>query len=218
MNAAEFSALLVLATATSFTPGPNTTLSTALAANFGLRRAMRFVCAVPVGWGLLFALCAGGVGALVVALPLLRWSILLGGVGYLLWLAWRLSGSRSLSAVNAARLNVTFTQGVMLQFLNIKAWMLALSIVAGWVAGRPDAAERFVQVFPVLLAYAFFSNLTYATVGSLLRHWLAGPVVDGQPTGGRLLVFNRCMALALVLTAVWMLGTGLATHTAGGLR
>jgi threonine/homoserine/homoserine lactone efflux protein len=214
MNAAEFSALLVLATATSFTPGPNPPLSTALAANFGLRRAMRFVCAVPVGWGLLFALCAGGVGALVVALPLLRWSILLGGVGYLLWLAWRLSGSRSVSAVNAARLNVTFTQGVMLQFLNIKAWMLALSIVAGWVAGRPDAAERFVQVLPVLLAYAFFSNLTYATVGSLLRHWLAGPVVDGQPTGGRLLVFNRCMALALVLTAVWMLSTGLGL--AGG--
>ena len=220
MNAAEFSALLVLATATSFTPGPNTTLSTALAANLGLRRAMRFVCAVPVGWGLLFALCAGGVGALVVALPLLRWSILLGGVGYLLWLAWRLSGSRSLSAVNAARLNVTFTQGVMLQFLNIKAWMLALSIVAGWVAGRPDAAERFVQVLPVLLAYAFFSNLTYATVGSLLRHWLAGPVVDGQPTGGRLLVFNRCMALALVLTAAWMLSTGLglAGSAAGGLQ
>lgn len=217
MNAAEFSALLVLATATSFTPGPNTTLSTALAANFGLRRAMHFVCAVPVGWGLLFVLCAGGVGALVVALPLLRWSILFGGVGYLLWLAWRLSGSRSLSAVNAERLNVSFAQGVMLQFLNIKAWMLALSIVAGWVAGRPDAAERFVQVLPVLLAYAFFSNLTYAAVGSLLRHWLAGPVVDGQPTGGRLLVFNRCMALALVLTAAWMLSTGLGlTGTSGG--
>jgi hypothetical protein len=71
-----------------------------------------------------------------------------------------------------------------------------------------------VQVLPVLLAYAFFSNLTYATAGSLLRHWLAGPVVDGQPTGGRLLVFNRCMALALVLTAVWMLSTGLGL--AGG--
>ena len=58
MTAAEFSALMLLSAATSFTPGPNTTLSTALAANFGLRRAMRFVCAVPVGWGLLFTLCA----------------------------------------------------------------------------------------------------------------------------------------------------------------
>ena len=128
-----------MSAATSFTPGPNTTLSTALAANFGLKRAMRFVCAVPVGWGLLFTLCAVGLGALVVAQPALRWGILGGGVTYLLWLAWKLSGSRSLAQVDASRLNVTFFQGVMLQFLNIKAWMLALSVVAGWIAGRPDA-------------------------------------------------------------------------------
>jgi threonine/homoserine/homoserine lactone efflux protein len=205
MTGAELTALLVLATATSFTPGPNTTLSTALAANGGLRHALRFVCAVPVGWGLLFALSAAGLGALLVAQPLLRWAVLLGGVLYLLWLAKRLWGSRGLSAVNPARLNVTFWQGVGLQFLNIKAWMLALSLVAGWVAGRPDAVLRFAQVLPLMVAFAFFSNLTYAWVGSVLRHWLAGPVVHGQPTGARLLVFNRLMALALALTAAWML-------------
>ncbi len=211
MTASEFSALLVLATATSFTPGPNTTLSTALAANGGLPRALRFIAAVPVGWGLLFTLCAAGVGSLVVAVPALRWAILLGGTGYLLWLARRLWGSRSLSTVDSSRLNVGFWQGVGLQFLNIKAWMLALSIVAGWIAGQADAQQRFVSVLPVLLAFAFFSNFAYALVGSLLRHWLAGPVVDGQPTGARLLVFNRGMALALVLTAAWMLlgGAGL---------
>ena len=197
MTAAEFSALMLLSAATSFTSGPNTTLSTALAANFGLRRAMRFVCAVPVGWGLLFMLCAVGLGSLVVAQPALRWGILSGGVGYLLWLAWRLAGSGSLAQVDASRLNVTFSQGVLLQFLNIKAWMLALSVVAGWIAGRPDATERTLQVLPLMLAFGFFSNLTYATTGSLLRGWLAH--------GQRLLVFNRCMATALVLTAVWML-------------
>ena len=208
MTASEFSALLVLATATSFTPGPNTTLSTALAANGGLPRALRFIAAVPVGWGLLFTLCAAGVGSLVVAAPALRWAILLGGTAYLLWLARRLWGSHSLSHVDASRLNVGFWQGVGLQFLNIKAWMLALSIVAGWIAGQADALQRFVQVLPVLLAFAFFSNLSYALVGSLLRHWLAGPVVDGQATGARLRVFNRLMALALVLTAGWMLTGG----------
>ena len=215
MTASEFSALLVLATATSFTPGPNTTLSTALAANGGLPRALRFIAAVPVGWGLLFTLCAAGVGSLVVAVPALRWAILLGGTVYLLWLARRLWGSRSLSSVDSSRLNVTFWQGVGLQFLNIKAWMLALSIVAGWIAGQADAQQRFVSVLPVLLAFAFFSNLSYALVGSLLRHWLAGPEVNGLPSGGRLLVFNRLMALALVLTAAWMLlgGAGLTGRT-----
>ena len=59
----EFSAFLVLATAMSFSPGPNTTLSTALAANHGLRRAMPFVCAVPVGWSALLVVCTLGLGA-----------------------------------------------------------------------------------------------------------------------------------------------------------
>jgi threonine/homoserine/homoserine lactone efflux protein len=174
-----------------------------------LRHSLRFVCAVPVGWGLLLALCAGGLGTLIVAQPVLRWAILVGGIGYLLWLAWKLWGSRSLSQVKAERLQVTFLQGVLLQFLNIKAWMLALSIVAGWIAGRPDALERFVQVLPLMLAYAFFSNLLYASVGSLLRHWLAGGGVVGVATGARLLAFNRIMATALVLTAAWMLGSSL---------
>ncbi len=197
LSAAEWSALLLLATATSFTPGPNTTLSTALAANRGLRGALHFVASVPVGWGLLFSLCALGLGSLVLALPVLRWAILLGGVGYLLWLARRLWGAGTLTQADASRLNVTFWQGVTLQFLNIKAWMLALSIVAGWVAGQPDVLARFAATLPVMLGFAFFSNLSYALIGSLLRQWLA--------QGHRLLVFNRCMAGALLVTAAWML-------------
>ncbi len=200
MNSVELTALLVLATVASFSPGPNTTLSTALAANLGLRRAMRFVLAVPVGWGLLLSLCAGGLGTLVVALPPLRWGIQACGVAYLLWLAWRLANSKALQQANAAQLQLSFWQGVMLQFLNIKAWMLALTVVAGWLAGRPDAGTRFGIVLPMMMAFGFFSNLSYALVGSLLREWLSGPAQSGL----RLRWFNRLMALVLVLTAGWM--------------
>ena len=197
MNWQEFTALLVLATAMSFSPGPNTTLSTALAANGGLPRAMRFVWAVPVGWSLLLALCAAGIGALVVAAPSLRWFIKAFGITYLLWLAWKLSGSRALGQADGAQLQVGFRQGVMLQFLNIKAWLLALTLVAGWIAGQPDALQRLAIVAPVMLLYAFASNLTYAVTGALLRHWLA--------ERRRLLWFNRLMGAVLVLTAWWML-------------
>ncbi len=201
MPLSEFTALLLMATAASFTPGPNTTLSTAIAANRGLRGAMRFVCAVPIGWGLLFLACALGVGALIVAVPALRWAVLGLGLGYMLWLASRLARSGTLSQADERKLDVTFGQGVLLQFLNIKAWMLALSVVAGWIAGRPDAAGRIVLVVPVMVAFGFASNFTYAMVGSLLRHWLA--------QGSRLLWFNRLMALALVVTAGWMAWTAL---------
>jgi threonine/homoserine/homoserine lactone efflux protein len=204
MSTQEWWALLVLATATSFTPGPNTTLSATLAANGGMRAAMRFVLSVPVGWGLLLLIGSLGFGALVLALPPLRWVIVLTGSGYLVWLAWRLANSRQMQDLSAASLRVGFWQGVGLQFLNIKAWMMALSIVGGWVSGQADAVARFFQILPVMMAYALLSNLAYASVGSVLRHWLAGPIVEGQATGGRLRRFNQTMALALVLTAAWM--------------
>ena len=192
----EFTALLVLATAMSFSPGPNTTLSTALAANYGLRHAMRFVCAVPVGWGVLLAVCAAGLGGLIVAVPALRLGVKAVGVAYLLWLALKLSRTSRLTEADSSRLNVTFWQGAALQFVNIKAWMLALTIVAGWIAGREDALLRFAIVLPVMLSYAFLSNLAYAGMGALLRDWLA--------RGARLVWFNRAMALVLVATAAWM--------------
>lgn len=193
----EFTALLVLATAMSFTPGPNTTLSTALAANHGLRRSLRFVLAVPVGWVLLLALCALGVGALVTGIPTLRWAIKGVGIAYLLWLAFKLSRSGQLAQAQQAQLQVGFGQGVLLQFVNIKAWLLALTIVAGWVAGQSDVTTRMLVVLPVMALYAFSSNLLYACIGAALRQWLA--------QGQRLLWFNRGMAALLVLTAIWML-------------
>ena len=211
MNWQEFTALLVLATAMSFSPGPNTTLSTALAANHGFKRALFFVCAVPVGWGLLLTLCVFGLGALLLAVPLLASAIKAIGVGYLLWLAFKLAKlkelfhwgqtqNKTIPADNPAQLNVSFIEGVAMQFVNIKAWMLALAIVSGWIAGRANPGERFAIVLPLMLAFAFFSNLTYALVGALLKNWLEGP----NGSGSRLTWFNRAMALVLVLTAFWM--------------
>lgn len=202
MNANELTALLVLCAAMSFSPGPNTTLSTALAANFGLRRALRFCLAVPAGWTLLLVACGLGMGALVTSLPALRWAIKLAGVAYLLWLAWKLARQGALSGVGQDRLQVTFMQGVGLQFVNIKAWMLALTLTAGWVVnagGQPsdNPRERLVIVAGVMMVYAFTSNFAYALVGSMLREWLAH--------GARLIVFNRALAAVLVATALWML-------------
>ncbi|MDA8455953.1 LysE family translocator [Acidovorax sp. GBBC 3334] len=196
MPLVEFTALLVLAAAMSFSPGPNTTLSTALAANRGLRPAMRFVCAVPVGWTALLLVCAAGIGAAVVAMPMLRTAIKAVGIAYLLWLAWKLSQSGRLADADGARMDVGFWEGAALQFVNIKAWLLALTIVAGWVAGRPDGLQRLVVVVPVMVVFAFASNLLYAATGALLRQWLA--------EGARLLWFNRAMALVLAATAAWM--------------
>ncbi len=196
MSWSEYATLLALSTAVAFTPGPNTTLSTAIAANHGLARAMRFVWAVPVGWGLLLTVCALGVGGLVVAQPLLAGAIKVAGVGYLLFLAFRLCSAGQWVQADSARWTVGFWQGVALQFVNIKAWMFALTVCAAWLAGKSDWPERFLIVLLTMMAYALASNFTYAAIGSVLRVWLA--------QHERLLWFNRAMAAVLVLTAAWM--------------
>ena len=201
MNATELTALLVFCTAMSFSPGPNTTLATALAANGGLRRALRFCVAVPTGWTLLMVGSGLGLGALVLGVPALRWALKVAGVGYMLWLAWRIAGSGKLAEVDARRLDVTFWQGVGLQFVNIKAWMLALTLTAGWVvnaSGQPAAnpGERLAIISAQMMAFAFSSNFAYALMGSMLRQWLAH--------GRRLLWFNRGLAAVLAGTAAWM--------------
>ncbi len=202
MSAAELTALLLFCTAMSFSPGPNTTLSTALAANLGLSRALRFCLAVPTGWTLLMLACGLGLGAVITTVPALRWGVTLLGVAYMLWLAFKLARASQMTQVDASRLQVGFWQGVGLQFLNIKAWMLALTLSAGWVvnaAGQPAAnpGERLAIVCAVMVGFAFSSNFVYALIGSLLRQWLA--------QGSRLLWFNRALALVLVVTASWML-------------
>ena len=201
MSAAEVTALLLFCTAMSFSPGPNTTLSTALAANGGLKRALRFCVAVPAGWTLLMVGSGLGLGALVLGVPALRWTVKITGVAYMLWLAWKLARADQFTQVDERRLHVTFWQGVGLQFLNIKAWMLALTLTAGWVvnaAGQPAAnpGERLAIICTLMAVFAFSSNFLYALVGSLLRGWLA--------QGHRLLWFNRALALVLVGTAAWM--------------
>lgn len=201
MTASELSALLLFCTAMSFSPGPNTTLSTALAANHGVRRALRFCLAVPAGWTLLMLASGLGLGALVLGVPALRVGLKALGVAYLLWLAWRLAQASSFGQVDASRLDVGFLQGVGLQFLNIKAWMLALTLSAGWVvnaAGQPSTnpGQRLAIICGVMAVFAFTSNLAYALAGSLLRRWLAH--------GARLLWFNRGLAGVLVVTAGWM--------------
>ncbi len=195
-GAEQWLSLLTFTTLMSFTPGPNTMLSSALAANYGLRRALPFIVSVPVGWVVLLWLCAAGLGLIVKTNALISGGIKFFGVGYMLWLAWKIYRSHTVTDRSDA-VPVNFWQGAMLQFVNIKAWFGALTITGTWIVTAQDVGTRTLMLTPVFMSFALASNLTYALMGAGLRRWLL--------VGKRLQVFNTGLALALVLTALWML-------------
>ena len=198
----ELISLVIFTAAMSFSPGPNTMLTTAIATNEGVRKTIPFALAVPVGWLVIMLSCGLGIGTVVIEIPSLRLGIKLLGCAYLMWLSYKLCKSKQLLEVNASKLNVNFPKGVLLQFLNIKVWLLAITITGTWIidangqtATNPN--ERLALACAVVMFFAFTSNMTYALAGALFRTWLG--------SGNRLAIFNYFLALVLMLTALWTL-------------
>ncbi|WP_042886674.1 LysE family translocator [Cupriavidus necator] len=195
LTAAQFLALLTLLTVGLFTPGPNTTIAAVTGANFGLRATLPHCIGVAFGFASILALCAVGVGALILGEPALAAVVHLAGVAYLLWLAWKVARSTALAEKQVLRpLNVW--QSAMLQYANIKAWMLALAVAASYMAGAPSPAQRMLLVCGVFAVLGFVSNGVYGVLGASLRQWLKH--------GQRVRWFNRAMGAALALAALWI--------------
>jgi threonine/homoserine/homoserine lactone efflux protein len=176
----------------TFTPGANTAVSTMLGANYGAWRAMPFVGGVAVAFGLIYALCIAGVGALIQTTPWLRSLLVWGGLAYMLWLAYRIATATAIKRSDQAK-PLHAGHGFANCMANPKVWMLAISVAAQFAL---QSAAWHVWAALLFAAFGFASNAAWAMVGSSLRAWLE--------RGARLTWFNRAMGAALAATAVWM--------------
>ncbi len=118
------------------TPGPNNMLLTSAGAAQGFRRSVPLLVGVVGGINLMILATALGLGVMFEQLPLLHDGLKLIGSAYLLWLAWKVATASGPAEGN--RPLIPAHQGAMLQLLNPKAWMMALSASAAlpW-RGRP---------------------------------------------------------------------------------
>jgi threonine/homoserine/homoserine lactone efflux protein len=187
-------ALITLAVAGSFTPGPNNTIATVTAANHGFRATVPHMLGVPLGFSTLLIAGSLGVAAVLIAHPLLAQVIKWAGIVYLLYIAWLIAGASSLGDRAVAR-PLSLWQSALFQYANPKAWMLAAATAATFMAQGASLLRTTVIVGVYALA-AFTSLVLWAALGAGLRAWLQ--------QGRRLRMFNLAMGLLLAATAVWM--------------
>lgn len=187
-------ALITLAVAGSFTPGPNNTIATVTAANHGFRAAVPHMLGVPLGFASMLVAGSLGVAAVLIAHPLLAQLIKWLGIAYLLYIAWLIARASSLGDRTLAR-PLTFWQSAAFQYANPKAWMLAAATAATFMAQGANVARTSVIVVVYALA-AFSSLVLWAALGAALQAWLR--------QGQRLRVFNLVMGALLAATALWM--------------
>ena len=186
-------ALFLFAFTTSITPGPNNMMLFASGVNFGFRRTIPHMFGIGAGFFSLLIAVGLGLGALMQSVPLLYTVLKFAGGAYLLWIAWKIGTSRSLSEGEAAARPMTFLGAAAFQWVNPKAWVMAVTAMATYT----DPAYYLPTVLMVGLVFAAVnvpSVSTWAGFGSTLREWLSVPV--------RLKWFNITMAVLLV-ASLW---------------
>ena len=190
-------ALVAFAFVTSVTPGPNNFMLLASGVNFGLVRTLPHMLGIGTGFCSLLLGVGLGLGALLVAFPVLETVLKVAGGSYLLYLAWRIATSRSMGKgeADAAR-PMRFLEAAAFQWVNPKAWVMAISAMALYTnADRPVLSVLLVAlVFPVT---GFPATSAWAVFGRMLKGWLSDPA--------RLKVFNIAMGLMLAATLVPLL-------------
>ncbi|MVA23159.1 LysE family translocator [Agrobacterium vitis] len=184
-------ALILFAFTTSITPGPNNMMLFASGVNFGFLRTVPHMLGIGAGFFTLLIGVGLGLGALLAAVPVLYHGLKIAGGLYLLWIAWKIGSSRSLSEGKAQAAPMSFLAAAGFQWINPKAWVMAVTAMATYT--NPEF--YWFTVFLVGLVFALVnvpSVSAWAGFGSVLREWLSDPV--------RLKWFNIAMALLLVVS------------------
>ncbi|MDR7231039.1 threonine/homoserine/homoserine lactone efflux protein [Caulobacter sp. BE264] len=191
-------AYVVFCFATAGTPGPNNMMLLASGANFGFRRTVLHILGISGGLGFMVLAMGLGLGGVFRAYPVLHEILKWVGAAYMLWLAWKIATSSTVTD-RALGKPMTFLQAAAFQWVNPKAWAMALGAVTTY------APENSGWTIVPLLAGTFMlvgapCSAAWAGFGQGLRPFLDRPAV--------LRTFNVTMAVLLVASLVPMVAGG----------
>lgn len=194
MNPTEHWALVSYTFLMTLTPGPTTLMVAVSGARFGFARSLPHLAGALLGYELQLLAAVAGLATVLhhapVVVTVLRWISVL----HLLHLGWRMFGAGSLSGKEqAAPLRVI--EAAALQLLNPKSWFMALATVSLFLPGGTIDPSSGAALLLWAGVAGTAGMCIWVTGGTGLRAWLDRP--------HRLALFNRCMSVALLLTAGW---------------
>ena len=114
------------------TPGPGVLSTAGVGAAYGWRQGLFYVAGLCAGTNLVSLAVISGLAAVILAQPLVRTILLFASAGYLGYLALRIG----LAGAKIAFIQTSapgFMAGVMLQFINPKAYAVHTTLFSGFV-------------------------------------------------------------------------------------
>ena len=183
-------AFVLFALATAGTPGPNNMMLLASGANFGFRRTAPQILGIGVGLGVMVVAMGLGLGGLFKAWPVLHDVLRWVGGAYMLWLAWKIATAKRIHDKAVGAKPMTFWQAAAFQWVNPKAWAMALTAATTYT---PEGSVLSVLIVAgTFMLVGVPCSAAWAGFGQGMRRFLDRPPV--------LRAFNLSMAALLVVS------------------
>ncbi len=184
-------ALFGFALISSITPGPNNLMLFASGANFGLRRTLPHIFGVTIGHSLMVAMVGLGLIQVFTAFPVAYTVLKIASVTYLLYLAYKIATNTAppKASESHSRRPFSFLQAAGFQWVNPKAWTMALTAISVYAPPSPDL-RAVLTVAGVFALTNLPSISVWALLGREMSRFLHTPK--------RLRLFNIAAAALLV--------------------
>ena len=190
-------ALIGFAFASSITPGPNNLMLMASGANYGLWRTVPHMLGISLGHAFMVVMVGVVLLQVFEAFPVLNIVLKVLSATYMLWLAWKIANAVAPEAKEVTGKPFTFLQAAAFQWVNPKAWFMAITAISAYAPQDLGVFAGSVIVALVFSATNLPSVTVWAWMGVQVRRWLG--------TAKRLRVFNVTMAVLLVVSLYPML-------------
>jgi len=189
---------LLFAFAGSITPGPNNMISTASGAAFGFARTLPQMLGVSIGFPLMLVALGLGLGEIFQQAPWLHQMLRFAGAAFLLYLAWRIARAAGPERAEAER-PLTFLEAALFQWLNPKAWTLAIGMLATFTTPGLSFWQFLAETGLLAALFgviAFLSLVVWCLFGVVIASALADE--------GKRRIFQLSLAALLALSIVFL--------------
>ena len=177
------------------TPGPNNMMLMTSGLNHGIRKSLPHYLGICIGFPVMVMAIGFGLGAVLSRYPNIYLYIKILGITYLLYLAWKIANAGNAKVAEKITEPFTFFQAAAFQWLNPKAWAIAIGALAAFTT-KENYALSVLTVIVVYLVMGFICMALWLKLGQSLKRLLH--------TDNRVKYFNISMAVLLVLSVVPM--------------
>ena len=190
-----FLATLAFIVPMCFTPGPNNVLCAAHGYRYGFQKTLPLIAGMGIGWSILGLGIAAGAEFLEENEAVFTILSYIGAI-YIAYLGYLVASSGTIDKDNDAEEHFGFFTGIMLQFVNGKAWIhfVVLMTTFGTLFGTEYYAKATLVILNLL--FGLMAVLTWAAFGTVLRK-----TFSGKESG---IMINRVMGGMLILVAIWI--------------